>query len=269
MRPFLKWAGGKYRLVEQIKEVLPPGKRLVEPFVGSGAVFLNTDYPHYLLSDVNKDLIALYQTLQAGGAAFVDYCETFFVPENNEKEKFYEYRALFNTTTDVALKSALFLYLNRHGFNGLCRYNSKGEFNVPFGRYKKPYFPRQEMLFFNEKAERASFIVRNFETVMDSLFAGDVVYCDPPYVPISDTANFTSYSAGRFGREEQIKLARLAEKLAQNCIPVVISNHDTSFTKHQYQKATIKTFQVQRHISRDGENRQKANELLAVFGGAN
>ena len=268
MRPFLKWAGGKHRLVDRIKEVLPVGERLVEPFVGSGAVFLNTNYPHYLLSDVNEDLITLYQTLKSGGKPFVDYCETFFVPENNDSETFYNLRRLFNSTAVGDLKSALFLYLNRHCYNGLCRYNSKGAFNVPFGRYKKPYFPRREMLYFHRKAQRADFIIADFETVMMSLAAGDVVYCDPPYVPLSETANFTSYSADKFDGDEQIKLARLAEKLARNGISVVISNHETTFTKQAYQKAHIKTFQVQRHISCDGANRQKARELLAVFKGA-
>lgn len=266
MRPFLKWAGGKYRLIERIKEVLPAGQRLVEPFVGSGAVFLNTDYPEYLLSDVNEDLICLYRTLQTGGVDFVEYCATFFVPEHNAKAPFYEFRTLFNETADTTLKSALFLYLNRHGFNGLCRYNAKGGFNVPFGRYKRPYFPRKEMLFFQQKSQQATFIVEDFETVMISLEPGDVVYCDPPYVPLSETANFTSYSSGKFGIEQQTKLARLAEQLAQKEIPVIISNHNTPFTKREYQQAAISTFQIQRHISCNGENRKKADELLAVFG---
>lgn len=266
MRPFLKWAGGKYRIVERIKDVLPEGERLVEPFVGSGTVFLNTDFPQYLLADINNDLIVLYQVLQERGSHFIDYCESFFSPKSNSKDKYYEHRETFNKTSDPILKSALFLYLNRHCFNGLCRYNAKGEFNVPFGRYKKPYFPRREMHFFYEKAQVATFVCDDFESVMDSLVPGDVVYCDPPYVPLSDTANFTSYSAGKFNSAQQAKLARLAEELAQKGIPVIISNHETTFTKNEYEEASIIFFKVQRHISCNGGKRNKANELLAIFG---
>lgn len=265
MRPFLKWAGGKYRIVDRIKEVLPEGRRLVEPFVGSGTVFLNTDFQNYLLADINSDLIILYQVLQEQGLKFIDYCEKFFSPENNSKENFYEYRETFNNTSDKVLKSALFLYLNRHCFNGLCRYNSKGEFNVPFGRYKKPYFPRREMEFFHEKSKVVNFICADFEEIMSSLAPGDVVYCDPPYVPLSDTANFTSYSAEKFNQEQQAILTRLAENLAEKGVPVIISNHETKFTLSQYQKASIISFRVQRHISCNGAKRDKANELLAIF----
>ena len=133
MKPFLKWAGNKYQIITRIQALLPCGKRLIEPFVGSGAVFLNTDYPSYELSDCNGDLIALYQHVQREGDAFIDYCQTFFTEENNTPEAYYAFRAKFNTTGDVRLKSALFVYFNKHGYNGLCRYNASGGFNVPFG----------------------------------------------------------------------------------------------------------------------------------------
>ena len=158
MRPFLKWAGNKYRIVDRIKSALPKGERLVEPFVGSGALFMNTDYAEYLLADVNADLISLFQIVQEQGEPFIDYCQTFFTPEKNDKEQYYKYRDLFNTTTDLIEKGALFLYLNKHGFNGLCRYNQSGGFNVPFGTYVKPYFPRKEMCFFYQKAKNVTFV---------------------------------------------------------------------------------------------------------------
>ena len=134
MKPFLKWAGGNYRLIDRIQSVLPAGNRLIEPFVGSGAVFLNTNYKSNLLTDSNPDLINLFKNLQNEGQNFINYCSSFFVPENNNELAFYQFREEFNTTTDIRKKSALFGYLNRHCFNGLCRYNSKGGFNVPFGR---------------------------------------------------------------------------------------------------------------------------------------
>jgi DNA adenine methylase len=265
MKPFLKWAGNKYKIVERIKVILPDGTRLVEPFVGSGALFLNTDYPSYLLTDANADLINLYRHLRTEGEAFIAYCRPFFVLENNQKERFYEFRNEFNQTRDGRLKSALFLYLNKHGYNGLCRYNSKGGFNVPFGRYKRPYFPEVEMRYFHQKSQCATFQQANFASVMGACKPGDVVYCDPPYVPLSDTANFTSYSANGFGWAEQTELVRQAEQLAQRGIPVIISNHDTVAVRQAYGEAEIEAFEVRRFISCNGRKRNKAAEILALF----
>ncbi|MCL5115695.1 MAG: Dam family site-specific DNA-(adenine-N6)-methyltransferase [Firmicutes bacterium] len=265
MRPFLKWAGGKTRLVERIRARLPGGRRLVEPFVGSGAVWLNTDYPEALLADVNPDLIRLYATLQRHGEDFIQYCAQFFVSPNNTAERYYALREAFNHSTEDWEKSALFLYLNRHGYNGLCRYNAKGRFNVPFGRYAHPYFPKAEMQHFYHKSQTATFVCADFRTVMEGLGPGDVVYCDPPYVPLSRTANFTDYAAGGFGPREQEALARLAARLGREGVPVLISNHATDFTRGVYAGADLDVFDVQRLISCDGANRRQAREILALF----
>lgn len=265
MKPFLKWAGNKYQIIERVKTSLPSGKRLIEPFLGSGAVFLNTQYARYLLSDSNLDLIQLYQFLKNEGQAFINYCRDFFCEKHNTEKNFYKCRLLFNTTQDTRLKAALFVYLNKHCFNGLCRYNSQGEFNTPFGKYKKPYFPEKEMLHFHVMSQKATFKHADFATTMLAAKHGDVVYCDPPYVPLSATANFTSYSAGIFGEQQQLKLAHLAEQLSNKGIMVVISNHATEFTRAAYSKAKILTFPVQRYISCRGSNRNKVAELLAIF----
>ena len=140
-KPFLKWPGGKYRLVEKICTKLGPGKRLIEPFVGSGAVFLNAPYNKYLLADNNSDLINLYIILHQEGNGFIEYARGFFQPEFNTADAYYSFRTAFNDSNDIRLKAALFIYLNRHCYNGLCRYNRSGGFNSPFGRYKKPPFP--------------------------------------------------------------------------------------------------------------------------------
>ena len=145
-RPFLKWAGSKYRIIDHIQGMLPEGERLVEPFAGSGAVFLNTDYNRYLLADNNADLISLYQILSSQGEVFIELCSRLFRDTTNKEAYYYRRRDEFNKTRNAERKAALFIYLNRHGYNGLCRYNSKGGFNVPFGRYKKPYFPADEMV---------------------------------------------------------------------------------------------------------------------------
>lgn len=266
VRPFLKWAGNKFRIMDHIHSMLPDGNRLVEPFAGSGAVFLNTNYESYLLADSNADLISLYQILQQQGDKFIERCAKLFTTRANNEEYFYRRRDEFNRTNDPVRKASLFIYMNRHGYNGLCRYNARGGFNVPFGRYKKPYFPDREMLAFHEKAQQAEFVHMDFASVMATVIAGDVVYCDPPYVPLSSSSNFTTYSAGGFNLPQQQQLAQLAEQTRLRGIPVLISNHNTTFTRKAYRTAdNIKRFTVQRFISCNGSKRAQANELLALF----
>ena len=265
-RPFLKWAGNKYRIMDHIQDMLPEGKRLVEPFAGSGAVFLNTDYSSYLLADNNADLISLYQLLGQQGDNFIERCARLFRDHTNKEDYYYRRRTEFNRIKDPVRKAILFVYLNRHGYNGLCRYNSKGGFNVPFGRYKKPYFPAEEMYAFHLKAKLASFVHLDFAHVFENLKPGDVVYCDPPYVPLSQSSNFTAYSAGGFDLEQQQLLAQFAEQARKRDIPVLISNHNTHFTRKAYKSAdNIKRLKVSRFISCNGQQRQPAGELLALF----
>ncbi len=267
IRPFLKWPGGKYRLLSRIRGVLRPGKRLIEPFAGSAAVSLNTDYDTYLLADTNPDLIGLYRQLLEEGSAFISYCRGFFDARNNTGETYYAYRDEFNETRDARRKSALFLYLNRHGYNGLCRYNAKGGFNTPFGRYDKPYFPEKEMLAFIRRAPSITLQQAPFDVSMARARPGDVVYCDPPYIPLSETAHFTDYHTGGFTWKDQVRLADLACELAANQVQIVVSNHDTRHIRDLYtgRKAKISCFNVRRTISRDGKNRGEVGELLAVF----
>lgn len=144
-RAFLKWAGGKYPLLDDIKRHLPKGECLVEPFVGAGSVFLNTDFSRYILADINSDLISLYNIVKTRTEEYVQAARELFVPETNCAEVYYQFREEFNKSQDPLRRAVLFLYLNRYGYNGLCRYNLRGEFNVPFGRYKKPYFPEAEL----------------------------------------------------------------------------------------------------------------------------
>ncbi|MHA2814322.1 Dam family site-specific DNA-(adenine-N6)-methyltransferase [Vibrio campbellii] len=265
-RAFLKWAGGKYGLVEDIQRHLPPARKLVEPFVGAGSVFLNTDYDHYLLADINPDLINLYNLLKERPEEYISEAKRWFVAENNRKETYLDIRAEFNKTDDVMYRSLAFLYMNRFGFNGLCRYNKKGGFNVPFGSYKKPYFPEAELEFFAEKAKKATFVCEGYPETFSRARKGSVVYCDPPYAPLSNTANFTSYAGNGFTLDDQAALADIAERAAtERGIPVLISNHDTTLTRRLYHGAELNVVKVKRTISRNGSGRNKVDELLALF----
>ncbi|RAJ96386.1 Dam family site-specific DNA-(adenine-N6)-methyltransferase [Aliidiomarina maris] len=265
-RAFLKWAGGKYSLVEAINRVLPPADKLIEPFVGAGSVFLNTDYDDYLLNDINADLINLYQIVKRRPKTFIQDAREYFTPRHNNADAFYALRREFNATDDIYERSLLFLYLNRHGYNGLCRYNSSGKFNVPFGKYKKPYYPEAELEFFAEKAKRATFTCQPFQNSFRRARKGQVIYCDPPYLPLSPTASFTSYASGGFSLDEQAILAKKAQHAAfKRGISVLISNHDTGLSRLYYQQAELTPLQVSRYISQKGDSRNKVAELLAYY----
>ncbi len=264
-KPFLKWPGGKIRVVPKLLEVLPAGQRLIEPFVGSGAVFLNTDYKRYLLADTNQDLINLFGHITAEGAAFINYCRPWFGPLFNREDVFYAMRELFNAATDSRLRAALFLYLNKHCFNGLVRFNNKGLFNSPFGKFIDPGFPERALLSFVERVHSAEFACQDFTVTMKAARRGDVVYCDPPYVPLTTTANFTKFGRKDFGQDEQLELVRLARWLATKGVPVVISNHDTDFVTREYAGAEMNRISVRRNISRDGATRGDVAEIVAVF----
>jgi DNA adenine methylase len=265
-RAFLKWAGGKFGLIEEIERHLPEADTLIEPFVGAGSVFLNTKFNHYLLADINQDLINLYNLLKNQPDRYIAESRRLFKPECNRKEFYLDIRKQFNASEDIWFRSVAFLYMNRFGFNGLCRYNKKGGFNVPFGSYKKPYFPENEMLLFAEKAQRATFVCESYSDTFARAGEGCVIYCDPPYAPLSNTANFTSYAGNGFTLDDQANLAEVAEKTAkERGIPVLISNHDTNLTRRLYKGASLDTVQVKRTISRNGAGRNKVDELFALF----
>ena len=271
IKPLLKWAGNKYRVLPHLLPLIGAPTRYCEPFGGSLSVALNVVADEYVLNDVNKDLVAIYQNLvHPNDDSFIKYCEELFTPENNTKESYLELREHFNNATDSVERARLFVYLNRHCFNGLSRYNSKGGFNVPFGKYDKPVCPSEQMnefrmLFLSKQSVRFTSLSFEDSILYSDLEAGDVVYFDPPYVPASDTANFTSYATDGFSHEQQVELTELAESLANRGVKVILSNHDVPITRELYKNAQIYPIQVTRTISAKGSSRKKANELIAVW----
>lgn len=269
-KPFLKWAGNKFRVLPHLLPIIGDPKRYIEPFGGSMAVALNVSADEYVLNDINSDLINLYKYLtNPNDDTFIQYCGELFRSENNDKEEYLGWRKLFNESTDTQERSRLFVYLNRHCFNGLTRYNSKGGFNVPFGKMKNPKCPVNEMMQFRmyllQKKHR--FMSTSFEdsALYENIESGDVVYFDPPYVPASDTANFANYAKEGFTYDQQVQLAELAESLANRGAKVIISNHDTDVSRQLYKNAEIYSIQVARSIAANKTSRKKANELIAVY----
>lgn len=239
--------------------------------MGAGAVFLNTSHPNAVLNDINQDLIGLYQALQTTPAAFIRKAHSLFVTKNNEAKAYYRLRNQFNQSNNTTERALLFLYLNRHGYNGLCRYNLSGGYNVPFGAYKRPYFPQKELQQFADHLQRATLRCANYESLLleylqATTLKDHVFYCDPPYAPLGGSVtNFTGYAANRFTLEDQTKLAELARALAAKGATVLMSNHDTPFTRKIYRGAKITKLTVQRNISCIPGKRAKVAEIMAYF----
>lgn len=259
MNSIFKWAGGKKDALKYISIFFDKSKkRLVEPFVGGGSVFMNLEYDSYLLADINPDLINFYKRLQIEKQDFLNLCKNYFNEEFNNKETYISLRKEFNKTK----KEELFLYLNRHCYNGLCRYNLKKEFNVPFGKYKNPYFPEQEMKFFiKNRAQKCEFICKDFKEVFKMIKENDIVYADSPYLPLSKTADFTTYYGLKFTHQDHSNLATLAQECQAQ---ILLSNHATIDAKKLYKNAN-KLFEYSLNRKISCKNRNKANELLVIF----
>lgn len=260
MSTILKWAGNKTAIMPEIIKHLPAGSRLVEPFAGSCAVMMATDYPHYLVADINPDLINLYKHITFDCEKFISNAKGLFLVANSA-DSYYNIRQGFNhsaETTDF-WKAVFFLYLNRHGYRGLCRYNLGGHFNVPYGNYKNPYFPECEIRAFAERAQRATFICASFEETLALLQTGDVVYCDPPY-----DGSFTCYHTAGFSEDDQYRLASILERRSSEGHPVIVSNSDTSLTRLLYRNFTRHRITTKRSMGVAAGDSKSAAEIIAT-----
>ncbi|ENU8969378.1 Dam family site-specific DNA-(adenine-N6)-methyltransferase, partial [Salmonella enterica] len=268
-RPFLKWAGGKYSLLPELDRLIPAGKRLIEPFVGGGSVFLNSDkHERFLLSDINADLINLYQMLAVVPDSVIAEAMKAF-RHLNDVENYTVIREAFNAQKlNATERAAAFLYLNRHCFNGLMRYNLDGFFNVGWGKYKAPYFPEEEIRAFRLKSHACVFMTAGFERTLRLAGDGDVVYCDPPYEPMPGTAGFTSYAAGGFSWGSQVALAESCVAAHQRGAKVFISNSTAPRVIELYERHgfTLHRVNARRSISSKGSTRETANDIVASLG---
>lgn len=267
-RPFLKWAGGKYSMLPDLYQIIPAGMRLIEPFVGGGSVFLNSDkHACFLLADVNTDLINLYQMLAVVPGAVIRHARVMF-DRLNDAESYTALRNEFNAQVmDGPERAAAFLFLNRHCFNGLIRYNRNNQFNVGWGKYPSPYFPLDEINAFTEMAHNCVFMAAGFHRTLALAGEGDVVYCDPPYEPMPGTAGFTHYAAGGFTWDDHIALAECCVAAHQRGARVVIGNSTAPrvidlYSQHGFE---IHHISARRSISGKGSTRETAKDLVAIL----
>ncbi len=269
-RTILKWAGSKVRIMNQLRPHLPKAKRLVEPFAGSCAVMMNTDYEQYLIADANPDLINLYETLTILPESMLIEALPLF--RRNNSADYYLARSEFNDSKQALSRlrqASLFLYLNRHCFNGLCRYNQQGKFNVPFGQYKASYFPKNEIDSFCDKAYLTKTQILNLEwqDTLSLVDFSDGVYCDPPYMGGRDS--FTQYYTAGFTDADHEALAITLKDI--NDIqgnPITVSNSPEAKALYADLGFTIHEIEAPRTIASNGK-RTPAKEIIAVLAGVN
>ncbi len=243
--PVLKWAGGKRGLLPKIKECFPKdlrSRRYHEPFLGGGAVFFWLKPKKGSINDVNRRLMNFYRILRDEPEALIREAKRY--PYN--EETYYKLRDSFNQKEIAPLEeAALFLYFNKTAYNGLYRENSKGEFNVPFGSYTKPTIVNEKRLFQASKVLQGIEIVNeDFSYVQNVATEGDLCYLDPPYEPVSKTANFTDYSKDGFDFNEQRRLRDLCLELHEMGVIFVLSNSYSDSIRELY--GEIEVFRVQR-----------------------
>ena len=262
-RPFLKWVGGKGQLLGQMQPLLPPAfRRYYEPFVGSAALFFHLRPPGATLTDVNEELIDCYLAVQKHVEEVIEALKR----HEYEEGYFYRVRAIDPRTLPLPARAARTIYLNKTGFNGLYRVNRAGRFNVPFGRYVNPGFRAEESLANLRACARAlrsvKIVVRDFGEVARHARAGDFVYFDPPYVPVSTTSDFTSYVPGGFGAADQERLAAVFARLAAKGAHVMLSNSDTPAVRSLYARFRIDRVMASRSINSKITRRGKVGEVV-------
>jgi DNA adenine methylase len=264
--PFLKWAGGKQRLLAQYAPHFPPLARVnryFEPFIGSAAVFFHLQLPKSTLSDQNGKLIELYRTVQKD----VDGVIRSLKKHRNEKNYYYHIRAHDPESLSPADRAARLIYLNKTCYNGLYRENKKGKFNVPFGRYRNPTICDEGRLKAAAQALRsARLTVADFEQAVSRADRGDFIYFDPPYVPLTSTSNFTSYNSKGFTDQDHRRLAETILQLTKKGCFVMLSNSsaDLVYTLYQGHGYRLLPIQARRNINSKANKRGSVTELLIL-----
>ncbi|MGO9387472.1 MAG: DNA adenine methylase [Methanobacterium sp.] len=295
-KPFLKWAGGKNQLLIEFNKILPPqileNKKIetyIEPFVGGGAMFFflrnNYDIKNSILIDINQELILGYKVIQNDYKELINELRDLediynAKSEENRKEYYYKIRSVYNRqmnnfdyinyNNEWIIRVAYLIFLNKTGFNGLFRQNSKGEFNVPQGRYKNPKICDEENIIQVNQALKDTMIICNDFTIAENYINKDTfIYLDPPYRPLNKTSNFTSYSKTGFTDKDQKKLTEFYKKMALKGAFLMLSNSDPKnndptdeFFDELYKGFNIKRVPAKRIINCNASKRGELNEII-------
>jgi len=278
IKPFLKWVGGKNKLLLDIEKKLPKDLKntrfsYVEPFLGGGAVFFSLfqkfNIEKAYLNDLNNKLINTYIDVRDNTLELIQKLKKLEIDYKGSKDRksfFLDQRTRFNHSKKSTHKSALFIFLNKTGFNGMYRENSKGEYNIPFGQMKNPLICNKELL------ENVGKLLKNNDIVLSSKSFEKIIindketfyYLDPPYRPISKTSSFTDYTKRTFDDEMQHSLKQYCDKIDKKGSYFMQSNSysNDGFFQELYKERKINNLKVMRTISADGTKRTKVNEII-------
>ena len=268
-KPFVKWAGGKRQIIDKLKQYIPDKyNTYYEPFVGGGALLFELSPKNAIINDSNKELMNVFECVK-DEEKFTKMCRELNNYEVNHSEEFYyeirnkdRDKAKYNKTPDYK-KAARTIYLNKACFNGLYRVNSKNEFNVPFGKKNKVNtYDGQNLSIIHSYLNFNNIELMNvdFEESVKGAKKGDFIYFDPPYD--SDTNTFNSYTEEGFGKEEQVRLARVYKELSDKGCYVMLSNHNTKLVNELYKDFNIHIIEAKRNINSNGKKRGKVEEVI-------
>ncbi len=288
-KPFLKWAGGKGQLLDTIRTYFPEElgtsiTKYCEPMVGAGAVLFdilnNYELEEIMINDSNAELMNVYNAIKNNVFELIQLLQQFekehlSCDDDSRKQYYYTQRDMYNNlitnkNANDVLKAALFVYLNKTCFNGLYRVNRRGEFNVPMGSYKNPTIcDIENLLLVNKKLQNVQILAGDYHAVEEFVDKNTFIYFDPPYRPLSKTAEFTSYTENEFNDNDQIELAEFIKKLAAKGVKILASNSDPkntnpedSFFDDLYSELSINRVSAKRSINSNGNNRGTIKELL-------
>lgn len=262
--PIVKWVGGKRQLMfELIKNMPKSYNRYFEPFIGGGALFFELQPEQAYISDMNEELINLYSVVQDNVYELIEDLSKHEV----SKEYFLEIRNIDRTEKYAELsdveRASRFIYLNRTCFNGMYRVNSQGQFNVPFGYYKNPrIIDENNLLNCSELLKKTEIKCADFSEILTKVKKGDFVYFAPPYVPLSETSSFTSYTKDGFDIDMHFKLRNVCDELDTMGVKFMLSNSDTKLVNELYANYEIKKVFASRQINANADGRGKITEVL-------
>jgi len=275
-KPFIRWAGGKRKLVPLILEFFPKTfsgsiNRFYEPFIGGGALSLhlgNTDLEYHvpgknlIINDINPDLVITYTMVRDNVDQLI--ISLMKISKDISKAQFERIKS-WKPKTDLET-AARFIYLNKTCFNGLWRVNSKGEFNVPWGKLKNPtIFIERDLRSVSQRLSRSTIRNASFASSLEDARSGDLVYIDPPYIPLSSSSSFSKYAKDDFGIMEHFALAGVIEGLTARGVKVILSNSDTPLTREIYGNLLdLRQISVQRNISAAANSRVSVKEIIGV-----
>lgn len=266
LQPFVKWVGGKRQLINEINKYIPKGNyTYYEPFIGGGAVLFHLQPKKAIINDFNEELVNVYRIIRDNVDELIESLEQ----HKNEEEYYYRMRAYdrqeeYSNWTDVQ-RASRFIYLNKTCYNGLYRVNLSGYFNTPFGRYKNPNIVNETVLRAVSKylnSNKVTIKCGDFQDALKRIRKNSFVYFDPPYDPVSDSSNFTGYTAGGFGREEQIRLKEVCDTLTKKEIKFLLSNSNTNFIRELYSNYNIEIVGANRAINSVSYKRGEVEEVL-------